>query len=92
MIKPRKTSRQLERHLKGVANHRRLDILFLVAEKDGLAPQDIAELLHGNFKTIAEHARRLAQAGLINKRYKGRLVVHSLSPYGKIIHRFLKTF
>jgi len=87
-----KTSRQLERHLKGVANHRRIDILFLVAEADGITLEEIAKKLQVNFKTISEHTRRLVQAGLLDKRYRGRAVAHSLSPYGQKFLKFMKTF
>jgi len=92
MATVRKTSRQLERHLKGVANHRRIDILFLIAEHNGVTLGGIAENLNCNIKTVSEHTRRLVGAGLVNKKYQGQSVGHSLSPYGKIFYRFLKSF
>lgn len=82
----------MERHLKGMANHYRIDILLTIAEHDGITLEDIAEALEANEKTLGEHARRLYQAGLINKKYRGRFVEHTLSPYGKIFVRFLKSF
>ncbi len=82
----------MERHLKGLANHRRIDILFLVAESDGITLEEIAGRLQANFKTISEHTRRLVQAGLLDKRYRGRAVAHSLSPYGQKFLKFIKTF
>ena len=87
-----KTAKQLERHLKGVANHRRIEILNVVAKEEGISLEDIAERLQTNIKTISEHTRRLAQAGLVDKKYRGRNVGHTLSPYGKIFHKFLTTF
>ncbi len=87
-----KTSKQLERHFKGIANHRRIDILFLVKENEGIILEAIAERLQGNFKTIAVHTQRLVQAGLLNKTYQGREVAHSLSPYGHKLAAFIKTF
>ncbi|MBI4160180.1 winged helix-turn-helix transcriptional regulator [Candidatus Wolfebacteria bacterium] len=87
-----KTSKQLERHLKGVANHRRIDILFLVRERPGISLDDMAFDLNVNFKTLSEHTRRLVQAGLLNKRYQGRTVSHSLSPYGRKLLNLIKTF
>ncbi len=87
-----KTPKQIERHLKGVANHKRIAILFLVAENPKLSLEEISERLKCNLSTISEHTRRLVQAGLIRKNYKGRQVLHELSPYGKIIYKFLKTF
>lgn len=87
-----KNSKQLERHFKGIANHWRIDILLLVKEDEGITLEEIASKLKCNFKTISEHTRRLVQAGLLNKKYKGRNVGHSLSPYGHELVRFIKTF
>jgi DNA-binding MarR family transcriptional regulator len=87
-----KTSKQLERHIKGIANHRRIDILFLVNDSDGITLEQIAGKLKCNIKTISEHTRRLVQAGLMNKKYYGRSVAHNLSPYGQKLLRLIKTF
>lgn len=88
----RKTPKQLERYFKGAANHRRLEILFLLDKRDGITLDAVAEALDCNIKTISEHTRRLVQAGLLNKKYQGRTVQHSLSPYGKRFVQFSKTF
>jgi len=87
-----KTSKQLERYFKGVANHRRIDILLLVGSNNGITVDGIAEKLGANFKTISQHTKSLVAAGLLNKKYRGRQVVHSLSPYGKLFIQFMKTF
>lgn len=87
-----KTSKQLERHFKGIANHRRIDILLLVQISDNITVDGIAKTLNCNVKTISEHTRRLVQAGLLNKRYVGREVIHSLSPYGQKAVEIVKTF
>ena len=88
----RKTSKQLERYFKGAANHRRIDILFAVERSEGITVEKIARELQANFKTISQHTRSLVQAGLLNKKYRGREVEHSLSPYGRMFIRFMKTF
>jgi len=87
-----KTAKQMERHLKGIANHYRIEILLLIAERDGITLEDIVETLGANEKTIGEHTRRLYQAGLIKKKYRGKFVEHTLSPYGKTFVRFLQSF
>lgn len=87
-----KGPKKLERHFKGVANHTRIRILMLVAKHPGLTLAGIAERLNGNIKTISEHSRRLALAGLIEKVYEGRDVQHKLSRYGKIFIRFIDEF
>ena len=87
-----KTAKQLERHLKGVANHRRIEILFLIAHEEGISVDGISNSLRCNFKTISEHIRRLVQAGLVEKKYEGHMVKHRLSPYGHIFIKFLTSF
>ncbi len=87
-----KTAKQLERHFKGIANHRRIAILLLVGKSDGLLLEEIATALECNLKTVSEHTRRLVQAGLLNKKYRGREVAHSLSPYGARLVKLITTF
>ena len=66
----------MERHLKGMANHHRIDILLLLAKQRGISLNSIATALDANEKTIGEHARRLYVAGLVNKKYQGNVVEH----------------
>lgn len=87
-----KTAKQMERHLKGMANHYRVEILLLIAAHDRITLEDIVKALQANEKTIGEHTRRLYVAGLINKKYRGKFVEHTLSPYGKTFVRFLESF
>ena len=87
-----KTPKQLERYFKGAANHRRIAILLTVEGNDGITVEGIADKLDTNFKTISQHTRSLVHAGLLNKEYRGRQVIHSLSPYGKFFLRFMRTF
>ncbi len=87
-----KTAKQMERHLKGVANHRRIEILLLIDKQKDITLESIVENLRANEKTIGEHTRRLFYAGLINKANKGNYVIHTLSPYGKKVVKFLKEF
>ncbi len=87
-----KTAKKLERHFKGVANHRRIEILLFVKNSEGVTLERMADQLDCNFKTISEHTRRLVQAGLLEKNYQGRFVTHSLSPYGRYFAKFIETF
>jgi len=82
----------MERHLKGIANHRRIQILLLIAARNNLTLDDIVKAVDANEKTVGEHTRRLAQAGLVNKSYRGKFVEHTLSPYGRLFIKFLKSF
>jgi len=90
--KLKKTPKQMERHLKGIANHRRIEIIFLIAKNKGITMDGIAERLDCNVKTISGHTRRLSESGLVNKHYEGRAMAHELSPYGKILYDFLCKF
>lgn len=92
MNKKLKNSKQLERHFKGIANHRRIDILLAINDNDGLTLREITEMLKCNFKTISGHTKSLVHAGLLNKKYKGKAVVRSLSPYGRKLVEFIKKF
>ncbi|OGG72454.1 hypothetical protein A3A38_02105 [Candidatus Kaiserbacteria bacterium RIFCSPLOWO2_01_FULL_53_17] len=87
-----KTAKQLERYFKGAANHRRIDILFVVEKNDGITVSDISKKLKANFKTVSQHTRSLVHAGLLNKKYKSQQVMHSLSTYGKFFLTFMKQF
>ncbi len=87
-----KTPKQMERYFKGVSNHYRIKILLLIAERKKITLEQIVDALGANEKTIGEHTRRLRIAGLIDKDYRGRFVEHSLSPYGEIFVRFIKSF
>ena len=87
-----KESRKLERIFKGVANHRRIDILFLIKKQPEINLGEISEYLKCNLKTIAEHTRRLVIAGLVNKKRIDNTAAHLLSPYGKKIYQILKNF
>ncbi len=87
-----KNPKQLERYFKGVSNHRRITILFLVAKNKGITLEEITDKLNWNIKTVSEHTRRLVNAGLLRKNYQGRFMSHSLSPYGEKFIEFMKSF
>lgn len=87
----KKSFYQLERIFKGVANHRRIEILELLKRKPELSIIDISEILNVNFKTISEHVKRLAVAGFVVKRSDGSSVRHKLTNRGLSILKFLRT-
>ena len=82
--------REVENIMKGAANHRRLQILELLLEEPGLSVLDIAGELDADFRTISQHTRRLARAGLVTKEYEGRIVHHLVTPRGKNILTFCR--
>ena len=84
-------TRKLEKITKGVANHRRIEILELLHRKQNLSVMDISRELKVNFKTISEHIRRLSHAGLVLKKNMGAAVEHTISPLGRHVLKFLRT-
>jgi len=82
----------MERHLKGISNHRRIQILLFLAQNEKATLEEIFSALKANQKSVGEHTRRLYVAGLVNKKYRGKFVEHSLSPYGKMFVKFLNSF
>ena len=83
--------RQLERLVRGFANHRRIEILGLLERKPELSVLEISEALRVDFRTASEHIRRLAIAGLVLKRSDGHSVRHKLTERAKEVLKFLRT-
>ncbi|MCR4325507.1 MAG: winged helix-turn-helix domain-containing protein [Patescibacteria group bacterium] len=87
-----KGPKKLERHFKGVSNHRRIQILLYVAKREEPTLDDITGHIKCNFRTASAHTQKLVGAGLLEKRYKGREVHHSLTPYGRHFLAFIESF
>jgi predicted ArsR family transcriptional regulator len=83
-------NKQIETIVKGFANHRRLDILFLLENESELSLQEISQRLDINFKTASEHLRRLMLAGLIVKTNDANFVLHTITPRGRDVLAFLE--
>ncbi len=82
--------RQLERIVKGFANHRRLQILELLRQRPELSVVDISETLKIGYENASDHLRKMAIAGLLLKRYEGNIVRHKLTPRAESILVFCK--
>jgi len=81
----------LERIMKGVANHRRIQALDTLDRHPELSVFDVSERLSIDFRTASEHLRKLTVAGLIMKRHEGATVRHALTSRGKYILKFCRT-
>ena len=82
--------RKMERITKGVASHRRLEIIDLLEKSPELSVEEISEKLKINFNNASGHISRLAIAGLLMKRHDGPFVRHKLTDRGLRILKFLK--
>ena len=76
--------------IKGVANHRRIEVLYLLASQPDLSVEEVSAECRVDYKTIAEHLRKLSTSGLISKNHYGRRVEHRLTERGKSVLKFLR--
>lgn len=89
-MKEGKSYRQMERIVKGFANHRRLEMLNLLNREPELSVADIAERLAIGYENASDHVRKLAIAGLVLKRSDGSAVRHKLTLRAESILVFCK--
>jgi len=82
--------RKLEIIIKGFANHRRLQILELLAKEPEMSVGEICEKLEFEYLNTSDHIRRLFIAGLVLKRSDGKSVRHKLTPRAQSILSFCK--
>ena len=68
---------------KVMGNTYRMNMLLVLKNKPGLTLDQINGLVGGEFKNISIHMKKLSTAGLVNKKYKGVYVQHTLTEYGK---------
>jgi predicted transcriptional regulator len=85
------THRQLERIVRGFSNHRRIQLLYLLQRQPEMSVNEIAREVRSDFRTISEHLRRLAIAGLVVKRNQAQSVRHAVTERGRAVLTFLKT-
>ncbi len=90
--KPQKTARQIERHFKGVANAKRIDMLMIIHQHPSVVLDNIVERLNLNYQTASDHVGGLILAGLISKKRKDKNMEYTVTPYGKIICEFIRKF
>ncbi len=84
------THKQLERVIKGFANHRRLAILELLQHRPGLSVDEVAEQLSIGYMNASDHLRKMAIAGLVSKRNEGTFIHHALTPRAVAVLVFCK--
>jgi len=82
---------QVERIVKGFANHRRIEILELLKKSPEMSLADLSEALKINFRTASDHIRKMAIAGFVVKRSEGLTVRHKITNKGVLVLKFLKT-
>ena len=78
-----------ERIMKGAANHRRIQILQLLAQQPGLTLYEVRDGIGIANQTACEHIRRLCHSGLVQKKALGRYTLHNLSQLGRQVFIWL---
>ncbi len=87
----KKNYRTLERLVRGFSNHRRIQILEVLKKAPEQSVDDIAKLLGINYKTAADHLRRLAIAGLVLKKSDSVSIRHKITSRAEYVLKFLRT-
>lgn len=82
---------RLERLTRGFSNHRRIQILEQIKKSPEMSVEEIASKFRINYKTAADHIRRLAIAGLVLKRNEGASVRHKITERADNVLKFLRT-
>ncbi len=66
-----------------MGNEYRMNMLLVLGKYSGLNLDQLNQYVGGEFKNISIHMKKLAEAGLVYKKYKGTSVQHFLTEYGK---------
>ncbi len=82
--------KELEKIIKGFANHRRLQILDLLRREPWLSIDNMCEKLNIGYHNASDHVRKMSIAGLVVKRNEGVVVKHKLTPLAESILVFCK--
>ncbi len=90
-VSKEKNYRTLERLVRGFSNHRRIQLMEVLQKTPEMSVDEIAELLDINYKTVADHLRRLAIAGLVLKKSDSVSIRHKLTSRAEYVLKFLRT-
>lgn len=83
--------KQVEKIIKGAANHRRIQILDLIASNPELSVSEISVSIKSDLKNVSEHIRKLTISGLIIKRSQGKNIRHKITKLGLDVLTFCRT-
>ena len=77
--------------MRGFSNHRRIEILELLKKEPELSVDEVSDRLRINYKTAADHLRRLTIAGMLLKRSDSVSIRHKLTRRAEYVLKFLRT-
>jgi len=85
------TINELERHLRAVANRRRLEIIQLLHRQASLPLYEIAAKIKLSVKTTNKHLNQLLHTGFVAKSRQGLFVIYRLENAAKpLVTKLLK--
>jgi DNA-binding MarR family transcriptional regulator len=84
--------RKLEKAMKGVASHRRIQMLTLIDAAEGVDVSGLSDKTGQSMRSTSEHLKRLEAAGLVSKKSEGRRVTVTVTPGGSAVLAFLGSF
>ena len=73
-------TKRIEKTLKALANHRRLDILIILKKQKNVTVGEIAEIIRLSFKSTSRHLAVLAAAEIITRDQISSYVYYKISP------------
>ena len=82
---------QIEYIVKGFANKRRIEIIFLLKKKPELSVKEISDAINMDYKNTSAHLLKMMATGLVAKRNTQRDVRHKLTNKGEKVFEFLKS-
>jgi DNA-binding transcriptional ArsR family regulator len=85
-----KKANQLEYIVKGFANKRRINILFLLERTPELSVSEVAEHFSISFVSVSNHLSKMMSRGLVMKRNDKKEVRHALTKKGIVVAKFLR--
>ncbi len=90
IISVMKKFNQIEYIVKGFANKRRIEIIFLLAGKPEMSVSEISKELKLKFNNTSAHLQKMMATGIVMKRDNSLEVRHALTEKGKLIFKYLK--
>jgi DNA-binding transcriptional ArsR family regulator len=75
--------RRLELLTRGVAHRHRIRALFALDKGTPLTLEELSIVLETDYRNAGQHVRKMHRAGLIDKRYRGHSVLHSITEEGR---------
>ena len=84
------TYTKLERFCNSFASRKRIEILYLLSQKDNLTLDEITEKIHTVKQNASLHTFKLLNQGLIAKRQNKRNVEHIITKRGLFVLDFIQ--